>query len=300
MRNIAIAIVGPTSSGKSELAVRLAKKFKCEIISADSRQVYKGLDIGSGKISKKEMSGIPHHLLDVASPKQKFTVTRFEKLAKKVMAQIWQRGNLPIIAGGTGFYVDVLTGEITTAAVKPDQVLRQKLGKLPAEKLFARLQKLDPDRAKTIDPKNPHRLIRAIEIASNSRGEAERNLSPLARSHLDIGWLKIGIQTDPDDLKQQINRRLDQRLRRGLISEVKKLKQSGLSWKRLEELGLEYRLISRHLRGQLSIDSLIAKLEIENWKLAKRQLTWFKRDSSIVWIKNYREAEKSVLAFLRK
>jgi len=147
-----IVIVGPNASGKSELAVALAKKFNGEVISADSRQVYKGMDIGSGKIKKSETKGIPHHLLDVASPKSVFTVTRYRQLALKAVEKIRRAGKIPILCGGTGFYIQAVIDGITIPQVKPDWKLRQQLEKLPAEKLYSILRKLDPDRAKSIEP----------------------------------------------------------------------------------------------------------------------------------------------------
>src|SRR3989344_5030398 len=160
-----IVILGPTASGKSNLAVELAKKFNGEIISADSRQLYKGMDIGTGKITKKEMCGIPHHLLDVVSPKTKFDVARYQKLAHKKIADILKRGKLPIVCGGTGLYIKAIVENPRYPDIPPDWKLRKKLEKLSAEKLFSMLKKLDRARAKTIDNENPHRLISAIEIA---------------------------------------------------------------------------------------------------------------------------------------
>ena len=162
-----IIILGPTASGKSELAVKMARKIGGEIISADSRQVYKGLNIGSGKITKKEMRGVPHYCLDIASPKKVFTAVDFKKCAEKAIKDIQSRDKTPIICGGTGFYIGVITGAIDIPEIKPNWKLRKKLEKMPTEKLFKMLKKLDHARARNIDAKNPRRLIRAIEIAKN-------------------------------------------------------------------------------------------------------------------------------------
>ena len=161
-----IVIVGPTSSGKSDLAVIIAKKFKGEIVSADSRQVYKGMDIGTGKITKKEMRGIPHHLIDVASPRQKYSVAKYKREAEKAIRDITNRGNIPIVCGGTGFYIQSIVDDIVFPEVKSNSNLRKKLSKLSPEELFLELKKIDENRAQKIDPHNPHRLIRAIEIAT--------------------------------------------------------------------------------------------------------------------------------------
>ena len=165
MKTKLLIILGPTASGKSDLAVQLAKKYNGEIISADSRQVYKGLNIGTGKITKKEMSGIKHHLLDVTDPKKVFTVSQFKTLVEIAIADISSRGKLPIICGGTGFYIQAVVDNIILPEVPPNKKLREKLNKKTTTELFEILKKLDNERAKNIDAKNPRRLIRAIEIA---------------------------------------------------------------------------------------------------------------------------------------
>ncbi|MEK7086778.1 MAG: tRNA (adenosine(37)-N6)-dimethylallyltransferase MiaA, partial [Patescibacteria group bacterium] len=159
-----IVVLGPTASGKSDLAVKIAKKYGGEIISADSRQIYKGLNIGSGKITKKEMRDIPHYLLDVASPKRTFTVAKYQELARRKIQEIWKRDNLPIICGGTGFYIDAVLNNCLLPEIKPDWELRKKLEKKSTEELFSNLKKLDPRRAKNIDRHNKRRLVRALEI----------------------------------------------------------------------------------------------------------------------------------------
>lgn len=297
-----IVIVGPTSSGKSALAVRLAQKFNGEIISADSRQVYRGLDIGSGKITKREMQGIPHYLLDVTSPRQTFTVAQYQKLGRQALENIIQRGKVPIICGGTGFYIDALLGRVTIPAVPPNQALRTKLEKLTTEKLFSKLQTLDKTRAKKIDPHNRRRLIRAIEItvASPKGSTFFCQGRTLTCKDSSLSYLILGINLEPDKLRGKINTRLRYRLQHGLIAEVKKLREKGLSWKRLESLGLEYRYVANFLRQpkREKILFLEHSLGIAIWHYAKRQMTWFKRDKEIRWVKNYREAEELTRKFL--
>lgn len=291
-----IIILGPTSCGKSDLAVQIAKKFNGEIISADSRQVYKGMDIGSGKITKKEMRGIPHHLLSIASPKRNFSANRFQKLAQKEIKKIWRKNKLPIICGGTAFYIDSLLGDIQISPVKPNLELRKKLEKLSAEKLFNKLKKMDPKRAKNIDRKNKRRLIRAIEIAMSNIDTKKEKEKFISKNN----YLKIGIKKLPDELKKRIKHRLNLRLKKGMIDEVKNLKKFGLSWQRIDNFGLEYRFVSRYLRGIITKKEMIDKILSESWKFVKRQMTWWKRDHNINWISNYPKAKKLIDDFLRK
>lgn len=294
--NTLIVILGPTASGKSALAVKLARLFNGEIISADSRQVYRGLNIGSGKITKKEMRGIPHYLLDVANPKRRFTVAQYQKLARKAILQIQKRGKVPFLVGGTGFYIQSIVNGITLPEVKPNLKLREKLSGYKIAKLYKMLSTLDPVRAANIDPKNPHRLIRALEIVMTTG----KPVSPMVRT-TGLETLQIGIKKSPAELKKLIARRLQKRIK-GIITEVKKLHKNGLSWKRLEELGLEYRFVARLLQGsggQAQYQEMIEKLQKEIEHYAKRQMTWFKRDKKIHWIATKKQAEKLAQKFLK-
>ena len=275
-----IVILGPTASGKSALGVKLAKKINGEIISADSRQVYKGLDIGSGKITKKEMSGIPHYCLDIISPKKIFTVIDFKKCADKAIEKIFAKNKTPIIVGGTGLYIQAIVDNIILPEVKPNWKLRKELEKKTTGEMFKMLKKLDPERAKNIAPKNPRRLIRAIEIAEKL-GKTPKLMS-MSRRDLDIR--QIGIKLPDEILKINIEKRIKKMLKGGLVAETKKLKKSGLSWKRIYELGFEYKYSALFLRRKISKDEMLAKMLIENWQYAKRQMTWFKRDKRIKWI----------------
>jgi len=316
-----IVILGPNASGKTDLSIKLAKKFKGEIVSADSRQVYKGMDIGTGKITKKEMEGIPHYLLDVASPKRRFTVVQYQKLALKAINKIHKKslsshqnserisgsdGKIPFLVGGTGFYIQTVVDGILIPEVKPDWKLRKELEKKSTQELFEILKKLDPRRAKTIDKNNRRRLIRALEIVIKTK----KPVPPLIKKTPEFDILMIGIKKSLKELKKLINQRLRKRLRGGMIAEVKKLRKSGLSWKRLEEFGLEYRFIAQYLQGKIKYEEMIEKIQKESEYFAKRQMTWFKRHPApeqvrcraskrIKWIKNYQEAEKLVQNFLK-
>lgn len=294
MKSRVLVIVGPTASGKSDLAVKLAKKFNGEIISADSRQIYKGLDIGTGKITKKEMSGISHHLIDVADPKKQFTVAQYKTMASNSLRYIVVNSKLPIVVGGTGFYIDALTGRKNFPNVPPNKLLRSKLNKLDKEKLFKILKKEDPRRAEAIDPNNKLRLIRALEIIATLG-----SVPTLGSLTSKYKFIYIGLR--PDDLEKRIYKRLIKRLP-GIIREVKRLYKNGLSWKRLYELGLEYRYISKYVNNELNKKELVNKLYSEIRKYAKRQMVWFKRNKDIIWFrpKQYKEIEKYVRMALNK
>ncbi|MBU4298714.1 tRNA (adenosine(37)-N6)-dimethylallyltransferase MiaA [Patescibacteria group bacterium] len=303
-----IVILGPTAAGKTELAIRLAKKFDGEIVSADSRQVYRGMNIGTGKITKKGRGGIPHELLDVASPKRRFTVTQYQKLALKALEKIFKKGKIPILVGGTGFYIQAVVDGIVIPEVKPNWRLRSNLNKLPVEELYKILKKLDPKRAKTIEKENPRRLIRAIEIVKKTKNP----VPPLKFNPLPYPVLMLGIKRPKKELEEKIKKRFFEWLKRGLILEAIKLRKMGLSFKRIEEFGMHYREIAKYLQNKIDEKEMIENSikEIQNY--AKRQMTWFKRDPApepsirygagkrILWVQNYRMAEKLVKNFLKK
>jgi tRNA dimethylallyltransferase len=269
-----IVILGQTATGKSALAVKIALQLRSgswtkkggEIISADSRQVYKGLNIGTGKITEKEMQGIPHHLLDIVPPKIKFSVTEYQKKVIYAMADIIKRGKVPIICGGTGFYIDAITKGVIFPEVPPNNKLRKKLLQKSATALFRKLKKLDSERAKNIDKKNKVRLIRAIEIA-----RALGSVPHLAVKPPSYKFIKIGLYLPPEKLKKKVEKRVKQMFQDGLLNEIKKLKKSSISDKRLKEFGFEY--------WQPTEEKVIK----ETLKYAKRQMTWFKRDKKIKW-----------------
>jgi len=263
-------ILGQTATGKSNLAVKIAKKINGEVISADSRQVYKGLDIGTGKITKKEMKDIPHHLLDVANPKKKFTVVEYQKLTNSAIAEIVNKNKIPIICGGTGFYIDAITKGTIFPEVPPNPKLRKTLYSKLAIALFEYLKKLDPRRAKDIKNKNEQnnkiRLVRAIEIAKALGKVPELKVQPC-----QYKFIKIGLYLPPDKLKKKIEKRVKKMFQDGLLKEIKSFKKSGVSEKRLKEFGFEY-------------DSpTYEKVVKETIKYTKRQKTWFKRDKEIRW-----------------
>lgn len=302
-----IVICGPTTVGKSALAIKLAKRFNGEIISADSRQIYKGMNIGTGKVTKKEMTGVPHFMLDIANPKKRFTVAEFQKMGKEKIESILSREKTPIICGGTGFYISALIDGINFPEVPPNPKLRAELEKKTAEQLYAILKKLDPKRAEAIDWKNKRRVARAIEIAKalgkvpfvevrppqTCGGLTSTGLQPYKT-------LWIGIKLPKEELKNKIKIRLFQRLKQGMVAEAKKLHKNGLSWRRMEEFGLEYRYLAKYLNNKISKEQMTNELETEIWHYARRQMTWFRRDKRIKWFApdKYKIVEKIVKRFI--
>ncbi|MDP4032640.1 MAG: tRNA (adenosine(37)-N6)-dimethylallyltransferase MiaA [Pseudorhodobacter sp.] len=304
-----IVILGQTATGKSDFAVYVARQVDGEIISADSRQVYKGMDLGTGKIipdtknssnfstgqAKKKYvfthKGVPHYLLDVASPSRIFTVSDFQKLANKRIEEIIKHGKIPIICGGTGFYIDAVVNGTVFPEVPPNKKLRDKLYPKDAIALFRYLEKLDPERAKNIDKNNKVRLVRAIEIAKALGSVPKLSARQgLAENKLEV--LKIGLTLPPEILKERIKTRLLARIKKGMIKEIENLHKDGLSWKRLHSFGLEYRYVALYLQNKLTKKEMIEKLNTEIWHYAKRQKTWFKRDPNTFWINPLKKSDK--------
>ena len=273
-----LVILGPTAVGKSDLAVEVARFHNGEVISADSRQVYTGLDIGTGKITKKEMKGVPHHLLDVMNPKKVFSVELWKKQTEAAIKDIISRGKLPIICGGTGFYIQSIVDNITLPDVPADPKLRKELALKSTDELFTLLKKLDPKRAKNIDAKNPVRLIRAIEIAK-TLGRVPR--AKKVKSKYE--FVQIGLTLPAETLHERIHARMLSRMKKGMVAEVEKLHTGGLSYKRMEALGLEYRYLALYLQKKISKETMLERLEIEIKQYARRQMQWFKRDARIKW-----------------
>jgi tRNA dimethylallyltransferase len=291
-----IAVVGPTASGKTSLAVELALALNGEVISADSRQVYRGLDIGSGKVTKEEAKGVPHHLIDVIDPEDTYTAADFARDASEAIKDIVERGKNPIIAGGTFFYLDQLRGLSGVAGVPKDESLRRELEDKSAEELFERLKQLDPNRASVIDRQNRHRLIRSIEIAS-----AIGHVPQATKPGSNYDWLIFGIDIERELLHKRIEGRMHQRLKDGMEQEVSNLLANGLTKERLAQFGLEYRYLVRRHYKELTYEQMTEELFAKIRQFAKRQQTWLKRDKDIIWKKfpiNTEEVISEARAFL--
>ena len=271
-----IVIMGTNASGKSNLGVALAKRFGGEVVSADSRQVFRGLDLGSGKITPEEMQGVRHHLLDVCEPGEFFSMHDFQRLAYQAIDDIAARGKVPFLVGGTGLYVASVTEGYVLSDVAPDLSYRAEMEKLTTPELYARVQALDPDT--DVDPKNRNRVMRILEKAHDGDTLKEPN-----RPRYDC--LKLGVSWESDILRARIDERLDRRLREGMIEEVQGLLDAGVSVEFLDKLGLEYRFITRYLTGEIaSREEMIALLATAIKQFAKRQRIWFRRDRDIHYL----------------
>jgi tRNA dimethylallyltransferase len=276
----AVAIVGTNASGKSALGVAAALRFGGEVISADSRQVYRGLNIGTGKLTHDEMQGIRHHLIDVMDLGTRYSVADFQKSAYRLIGEITARGRLPIIVGGTGLYVRSVVDGYQLTRAQPDLALRDRLERLTDDELHQRLTELAPDAAKAIDPRNRRRIIRAVEIREQG--------FPFKTSHVNAPqymFCQLGLTWPRDVLRERIKARLRMRLDEGMIGEVRNLLDEGVSFERLDGLGLEYRFVARFLRGEYaSEEELSDELGRAIYRFAMRQLAWFRRDKSIIWL----------------
>jgi len=275
-----VVILGTNASGKSELGIRLARHFGGEIVSADSRQVYRGLDLGSGKITPAQAALVKHHLIDVADVSESYSLARYQRAAFEAIDALAAAGKPPFLVGGTGLYLSAVIEGYELVDVPPNDALRAELESLPLAQLVERLEQADPEAAARIDARNPRRLIRAIEIAAAGRAHAAaRQRSPR------YDCLQLGLTWPRPVLEARIAQRLQERLAGGMIEEVAGLRARGVPDSRLEQLGLEYRYVSRYLRGQLrSLDELRTQLEIAIRQFAKDQLTWFNRDRRIIWL----------------
>ena len=307
-----IVIVGPTASGKSDLAVKLAKKFNSEVISADSRQIYRGLDIGTGKVPGKwklyrsptsygsrtsqefVYKNVPHHCIDFVSPRQVFTAAEFVHEARRAIDTIVRRGRIPMIAGGTAFWIDALVYNFSLPEVAPNARLRRALEKKSPPALFSLLKKLDPRRAAEIEQKNPRRLIRAIEIA-RALGRVPRLVK---HSMFDTLW--IGLNPPFSILARRVMRRADAMIQQGLVAETKKLVRHRVSEKRIREFGFEYRAALLYNHGALTKKEFTARLTRDTIRYAKQQMRWWKRNPEIRWLGKPDNAAPLVRKFLQK
>ncbi|HLZ56360.1 MAG TPA: tRNA (adenosine(37)-N6)-dimethylallyltransferase MiaA [Ktedonosporobacter sp.] len=277
-----LVVLGPTASGKSALGIALAQYFNGEIVSADSRQVYRGLDIGTAKVTPAERALAPHHLLDLVDPQEVYTVSQFQRDAIAAINAILARGHQPLLVGGSPHYIQAVVDHLDIPQVPPQPDLRAQLEARPLPDLLAQLAELDPQSYATIDRDNPRRVIRALEVCITSGrpfSQQRRTLDPLYRS------LLLGVHWPRELLYQRIDARVDERMQQGMVQEVRDLLAQGVEHSRLDAMGLEYRFVSRWLRGEFPSESeMVQRLKYAIHDFTRRQLTWFRKDSRIVWI----------------
>lgn len=271
-----VAVVGTNASGKSALGIELAKKYHAEIISADSRQVFRGLDLGSGKVTPEEMQGIVHHMIDVREPNEFYSMADFQRLSYQYIDEILGRGNLPMIVGGTGLYVDSVLDGYLLSDKEPDLAYRAELEKLTTPELYDMLMKLKPDAE--VEKNNRNRVMRIIERIHDGDDAVPGKQARYESLRLGVSWPR-------DVLAKRIDERLERRLEQGMIEEVQGLMDRGATTEFLLGLGLEYRFITQYLIGEIpDKQEMLDKLAIAIKQFAKRQMTWFRRNKDIVWL----------------
>lgn len=289
-----VVIAGTNASGKSGLGIELAEKFNAEIVSADSRQVFEGLDLGSGKVTKEEMKGIRHHLLDVAKPNDFFSLSDYQSLAYSAVDDIVSRGKTPFLVGGTGLYVNSVVDGYNLSTVAPDMELRQSVEAKTLQELIDILKAENPKVLETLDVKNKRRVERAVE-KTLSGDKKENSKEPRYET------LVLGVTWPRDVLYERIRERLDRRLSEGMIEEVVGLRERGATDEFLYKLGLEYRYILMYLRGEFdSFDSFYNKLFMEIRHLAKEQMTWFRKRSDMHWIDMTKNPAKEAAEYIEE
>ncbi|WP_367565734.1 tRNA (adenosine(37)-N6)-dimethylallyltransferase MiaA [Lacrimispora sp.] len=283
-----IILTGPTAVGKTALSIRLAKAVGGEIISADSMQVYRHMDIGSAKITKEEMEGVPHHLIDVLNPDEEFNVTTFQQMAKKAVEEIYSRGRIPIVAGGTGFYIQALLYDIDFTENGEDTSIRDQLEALGKEKgagfLHDMLKDIDPEAAKEIHANNQKRVIRAIEYYRQTGEPISEHNKRERQKQSPYDFLYYVVNTDRNVLYERIDRRVDLMVQQGLVNEVEQLKAMGCTRDMVSMQGLGYKEILDYLQGAATLEEAVYILKRDTRHFAKRQLTWFKRERDVRWL----------------
>ena len=306
MKRPLIILAGPTAVGKTAASIRLAKAIGAEIISADSMQVYRHMDIGSAKIRQEEMEGVPHYLIDVLEPEEEFNVVRFQQMAKAAAEEIYAKGKIPLVAGGTGFYIQALLYDIDFTENDGDTSYRRSLEKTAEEKggeyLHAMLREADPKAAEEIHPHNIKRMIRALEFHHQTGGkisehnEAEREKS----SPYDFAYFVL--TDERSRLYERIDRRVDKMMEEGLLEEVRYLKERGVKRESTAMQGLGYKELYAYLDGECTLEEAVRIIKRDTRHFAKRQLTWFKRERDVIWADKpvIGQSDDAVVDFMRK
>ena len=305
-----IILTGPTAVGKTAASIGLAKAVGGEIISADSMQVYRQMDIGSAKITKDEMQGIPHYLVDVLEPEEAFNVVRFQELAKEAMEEIFRNGHIPIVVGGTGFYIQALLYDIDFTENDSDlsfrEELEKKAGEEGAESLHALLEKADPQAAAQIHPHNVKRVIRALEFNRKTGQKISEHNERERQKESPYNFAYFVLTDDRKALYERIDRRVDKMMEQGLLEEVRRLKDRGLPRDSVSMQGLGYKELFAYMEGEYPLEETVRIIKRDTRHFAKRQLTWFRRERDVVWIdrqeneQDERKILESMLSVLRE
>ncbi len=288
MKKPLIILTGPTAVGKTALSIKLAKAIQGEIISADSMQVYRGMDIGSAKVTTEEMDGVPHYLIDVLDPDEEFNVVVFQKLAREAMEKIYANGHIPIIAGGTGFYIQAILNEIAFTETETDDSYRKQLEQQAqeygAQRLHDQLKEVDPQAAVDIHPNNVKRVIRALEFYKETGTKISEHNEAERQKQSPYNFAYFVLNMDRQKLYERIELRIDQMLEQGLIEEVRQLQEKGCHAGMVSMQGLGYKEILAYLQGECTLEEAIYILKRDTRHFAKRQLTWFRREREVCWI----------------
>ncbi|MDO4297472.1 MAG: tRNA (adenosine(37)-N6)-dimethylallyltransferase MiaA [Lachnospiraceae bacterium] len=299
-----IVLTGPTAVGKTELSIQLAKLVGGEIISADSMQVYRGMDIGSAKVTQEEMQGIPHHLIDIFEPDEEFHVVRFQEYAKRCMQEIWNRGNIPILTGGTGFYIQAVLYDIDFTETECNQEYREKLEALAvshgSEYLHEMLRQVDPESADAIHANNVKRVIRALEFYHETGQKISVHNEEEHRKESPYRFAYFVLNDERSRLYERIDRRVDQMMVQGLLQEVQALKEKGFDRSMVSMQGLGYKEILAYLDGEMSLEEAVRILKRDTRHFAKRQLTWFRRERDVTWVdkQNFQYDNEKILEYI--
>lgn len=291
MKKPLIVLTGPTAVGKTKLSIELAKAVGGEIISADSMQVYKYMDIGSAKIRPEEMDGVPHYLVDVLDPAEEFHIVKFQKMAKEAMEQIYANGHIPILVGGTGFYIQAIVKDIDFTENEENKAVREKWEQFAkdygADALHEELRKIDPKSADVIPAGNIKRIVRALEFYELSGKRISEHNEEQKAKESPYNYAYFVLNDHRDLLYDRIEKRIDEMVKEGLVEEVEGLKMRGFTKNMVSMQGLGYKEILDYLNGNLTLEEAIYILKRDTRHFAKRQLTWFKREQSVTWVNKY-------------
>lgn len=299
-----IVLTGPTAVGKTKLSISLAKAIGGEIISADSMQVYRGMDIGSAKIKTEEMDGVLHHLIDVLDPADEFNVVIFQKMCKEAMSEIYKRGHIPILTGGTGFYIQAVLYDIDFTETEEDTSYREELEALAqkkgAEYLHQMLQQVDPKAAEEIHANNVKRVIRALEFHKQTGCRISEHNEKERQKESSYTSCYFVLNDDREKLYERIDKRVDEMLTEGLVEEVKGLRAKGFTKDMVSMQGLGYKEILAYLNGECSLEEAIYIIKRDTRHFAKRQITWFKREKEVIWVNkpDFAYDDKVILAYM--